>query len=145
MDELRGLGYALFGLARDPDDARPHPLTSDIANLVALPPGSPLLAGALGELLGDGVRARVTLASLDDLVADPGLLRGYAADAGRDDDATLVVWAPGRHRELVVRLPELLSDAGLDGPETPDILGIARDADDVGDLLRGVGSIAAAR
>jgi FkbM family methyltransferase len=46
VDELRGLGYEVFGLAEDETDVKPYPLElwsgRAIANILAVPPGSAL-------------------------------------------------------------------------------------------------------
>ncbi|MBB4660971.1 FkbM family methyltransferase [Conexibacter arvalis] len=126
--ELRAHGYALFGLARDPRDLRPHPLDGsvDVANLVGLPHESALLRRVVAELLGDELRDRLTVAWADDVLADPSLLRAYAAEHDAAADATLFLWAPGRPERLQ-ELTALVADAGLGGDDAPDMLGSAAD------------------
>jgi hypothetical protein len=67
------------------------------------------------------VRARVTVALVRDVLADPSLLDAYLAATGPDDDATLVLYAPGGDAgaigpELGARVPALLTD------RAPDVL-----------------------
>ena len=134
--ELRRHGYALFGLHRDPRELRPQPLDGsvDVANLVALPHGSPLLRAVVSELLGGAVRERLTVAWVEDVLADPEPLRAYAAATGAADDATLVLWAPGRP-DLLERLVALVGRLGLDGDGAPDMLGCDVDERTVGHAL----------
>lgn len=70
-----------------------------------------------------GSRGFATLAFAGELVARPDLLRGYADVLGADDDATLVVWAPGwSPDEAMTRLGPVVEALGLGDDDGPDIL-----------------------
>jgi hypothetical protein len=67
------------------------------------------------------VRARVTIALVADVLADPGLLDAYLATTGAEDDATLVLYAPGGDAQTLLpvlgaRVPALLA------ADAPDVL-----------------------
>jgi hypothetical protein len=67
----------------------------------------------------EDARAVAVLAFADELIADPALLAAYGAAVSGDDDATLVI---------VTDDPDSLLDAvaaaGLDGPESADLLAV---------------------
>jgi FkbM family methyltransferase len=126
-DELRALDYALVGLSRDPSDLRLHPLAGRegvTSNLVAFPPGSPLLRELLAEAIGDVVRGSVVVVALEDALTHPELLRDHADRHDADSDVTLVIFGPGQDALLNERLPKLVGDLGLDGADAPDMLGV---------------------
>ena len=63
-----------------------------------------------------------TVAALaEELLRDPDLLRAYGAVFGADDDVTLVIYGPASSLE---RLGSVVAAAGLDGPGSPDLLGV---------------------
>ncbi|HEY3020638.1 MAG TPA: glycosyltransferase [Solirubrobacteraceae bacterium] len=66
-------------------------------------------------------RGDVTLALVDELVARPELLERYLAEVGPDDDATLVIYAPGRdeHAALAQLGPAVQA---LSSASAPDVL-----------------------
>jgi len=65
---------------------------------------------------------RFAVAALaEEIVSDPELLRAYGAAFGGDDDVTLVIYGPA---ELLERLGPVVAAAGLDGPGSPDLLGV---------------------
>jgi len=71
----------------------------------------------------EGVRSFRTLALLEDLLRQPALLTSYAERHGADDDATLIVAAPGWNvAEAEALLLPALAAVGLDGPDAPDML-----------------------
>jgi glycosyltransferase involved in cell wall biosynthesis len=74
-------------------------------------------------------RRFVTLVLADELLSDNALLHSYAAAFDGDDDATLVVYGPDANPSLGERVGELLAAAGLDGPESPDMLLVLGPAD----------------
>jgi FkbM family methyltransferase len=59
------------------------------------------------------MRSFTTLAFAEELTANPGLLRAYAAAFGPGDDATLLISGEG--------VVPLVTELGLDGPDGPDI------------------------
>ena len=92
----------------------------------------------LGEL--DGVRTFVGLAWADELAADPALLATWAETFGADDDATLVIYAPGGDEDEVVHaLGPALAAAGIgddDGRDLALVIGAATPEREAG-LTRG--------
>jgi hypothetical protein len=56
---------------------------------------------------------------------------------GADDDATLIIWAPGQETLLHDSLVRLVTELGLDGPDAPDMLGVSASEAQVGHLLAG--------
>ena len=65
---------------------------------------------------------RFAVAALaDELVADPELLRAYGDAFGERDDVSLVIFGAER---LAERLGPVVAAAGLDGPGSPDLLGV---------------------
>ena len=74
--------------------------------------------------LGDA-RAFVTLCFAADVLADPRVLGAYARRFRAGDDATLVIYAP--HTDPVAvgaALNALVAGLGLDGPDSPDMIGL---------------------
>ena len=97
--------------------------------------GPPLRSGAALALLEqlamdptpparlDPTRRVTTVAFADELVADPDLLSAYAAAVGPQDDATLVLFAPGLDAHDLLALAErAVAAAGLDENALPDVL-----------------------
>ncbi|RKQ92344.1 hypothetical protein C8N24_2190 [Solirubrobacter pauli] len=71
----------------------------------------------------DPTRSVATLALADELAEKPELLRAYAEKVGPDDDATLMLWAPGLPAEdLLALAQDALTASGLDDARVPDIL-----------------------
>lgn len=69
------------------------------------------------------MRSRVVLAYAAEVAADPELIAGYASAFGPDDDATLVLLAPGADQDdLVARLYGAFDAAGLDDDTLPDLV-----------------------
>jgi len=74
----------------------------------------------LGEL--DGARAFVGVTFASELVADPALLRAWADAFDEDDDATLVIYAPGGDEAAVVdALGPALVAAGIGDDDRRDL------------------------
>ncbi|HEY3189641.1 MAG TPA: glycosyltransferase [Solirubrobacteraceae bacterium] len=66
-------------------------------------------------------RADVTVGLIDELVARPQLLRRYLGSVGRDDDATLVIYAPARDEgTALAQLGPLVEE--LSSESAPDVL-----------------------
>ena len=77
-------------------------------------------AAGLGE-----ARSFVTLCFAADLLADPRLLGAYARRFRAGDDATLVIYAPGTDEVAASgALTGLVTGLGLDGPDSPDMIGL---------------------
>jgi hypothetical protein len=71
----------------------------------------------------DPTRRFTTVAFADELVERPDLLRTYADTFTADDDATLILYAPGLDGNGLLELAQLAVDgAGLDEDALPDIL-----------------------
>jgi hypothetical protein len=102
---------------------------------------------ALPDALADA-RARITVADAAELLADPDLLRAYAAAVGPDDDATLAIHAAGMAAgDAAAELQGLFARIGLDEDRLPDML-LVPDAGTVGlrtDLRRRASQILSRR
>jgi hypothetical protein len=73
----------------------------------------------------DGARGFVTLASADEVVADPSQLAAYAAQFGPEDDATLVIYGHDADESaLAARLGPAIEFAGVASEESPDMLAV---------------------
>ena len=70
----------------------------------------------------EGARAFAVLADASELIADPSLLRGYAAEFGSGDDATLVIRVDGE--EALEPLSLAVADAGLADDDAADLLAV---------------------
>ncbi|HWK29031.1 MAG TPA: hypothetical protein VNS09_20890 [Solirubrobacter sp.] len=71
----------------------------------------------------DPTRGFTTLAFADELLQRPALLQTYAQAFGPDDDASLIVWAPGVPADGLLRMTERAIElAGVDADRLPDIL-----------------------
>jgi GT2 family glycosyltransferase len=103
------------------------------ARLAGRPGGAALAALERAPAPEDsGLRAFVTLATIDDLLRDPHLLGGYAGRFGAADDATLVVHAPAAEPDALNRdLTALLNLAGIAAEDAPDILALTCAADEL--------------
>ena len=65
---------------------------------------------------------RFAVAALaEEILSDPELLRAYGGVFGADDDVSLVIYGSGG---LVQGLGPVVAAAGLDGPGSPDLLGV---------------------
>ena len=74
----------------------------------------------------DDARGLVVLAYADELVAEPLALAAYGALFGPEDDATLVIYAPGQGEQLAVaRVLRALEMAGIPADAGPDMLVLA--------------------
>jgi hypothetical protein len=70
----------------------------------------------------DGSGTFVGLAFADELGSDPSLLGAWAATVGEDDDATLVIYAPGRDEAAVAdALMPALAAAGIGDDDARDL------------------------
>lgn len=71
----------------------------------------------------DAARRLATLAFADELIERPELLRSYVERVGPQDDATLMLWAPGvAERDLLALAEQAIDRAGLSMDGLPDIL-----------------------
>jgi hypothetical protein len=71
----------------------------------------------------DETRRFTTLALADELAEHPQLLRDYVEAVRRQDDASLVLWAPGLAGPQLLELAEAAIDrAGVDEDALPDVL-----------------------
>ena len=76
----------------------------------------------------DGVRSFAALAFADELVAHPEILRTYTDTFGERDDASLVIYAPGRQpAEIAGALGQAMRQAGIQEAGCPDLLVVAAD------------------
>jgi hypothetical protein len=140
---LRGDRYADY--ARYPFDPTAGPI-ADVLHEAARGPepieawkrrfiGPPLRSGAVLALLEqlatnpapparlDPTRRVTTVAFADELVERPDLLAPYGAAVGPQDDATLVLFAPGLDAHDLLALAErAVAAAGLDEDALPDVL-----------------------
>jgi glycosyltransferase involved in cell wall biosynthesis len=74
----------------------------------------------LGEL--DGARAFVGVTFASELLSDPALLAAWTAAFGEDDDATLVIYAPGGDEAAVAdALAPALAAAGIGDDDARDL------------------------
>ena len=73
----------------------------------------------------EGARGRIVLAFAEEVVERPDLLRGYAAAVTDADDVTLVVDQPPEAEHLEARLVAAAAAAGIDGPESADVIATA--------------------
>jgi hypothetical protein len=72
-----------------------------------------------------GAHGFTVLTDASELLADPSLLAGLADSFCASDDMTLVIRAGGRDPQRLERdLEPLLGTLGLDGPDSPDMLGL---------------------
>ena len=71
----------------------------------------------------DETRSFTTLASADELLERPELLKTYAGAFGPGDDASLILWAPGYDADALLALAEAaIERSGLEDTPLPDIL-----------------------
>jgi hypothetical protein len=81
------------------------------------------IAYGTGSPILDATRQRTTLAFADELAEHPDLLRTYVDAVSPEDDATLVIWAPGLDDKSLLAVVELaLERAGIDADRLPDAL-----------------------
>jgi hypothetical protein len=73
-------------------------------------------------------RSFVTLAYLDELIDEPGLLADYVSAVGERDDATLTVVAPELGQDLAVKaIASAANGAGVEVHRLPDVLLVTAD------------------
>ena len=71
----------------------------------------------------DESRRFTTLGLVDEMLERPELLRAYTEAFGPEDDATLILWAPGVGGPALLDMAErAIEAAGIDGDALPDIL-----------------------
>jgi hypothetical protein len=111
-DIERAIRILVRAVSADPLSAAPR---DELHELIQgrLPAGEPL-----------DVRGFVTLTAAEELLADAGLLRAYASVFDGQDDATLLIYAPQADLAIGTRLAQLVSSAGLDGPDSPDMVAV---------------------
>jgi hypothetical protein len=125
-DGAHGLAvsHAAAALALDPFDPR-------AASLLEQAWARSRAEGDEGPLTS--ARGFVTLAFADELKAEPELLAAYGRQFGAADDATLLIYAPGRSEDdAVEELMPALDAASIDPDAGPDLLvhtGAGGDAD----------------
>jgi GT2 family glycosyltransferase len=131
--------YLVRALARDPFNEEAKRL------LDAVPSGATRVAPPTPAAAVDGRRFK-TLAFAEELRRRPELLRRYGGVFGSEDDATLVILAPGSTEdELTAALQPALERAGLDGADSPDMLGLALPADaSLGPIVASVAALLSA-
>lgn len=128
--ELERHGYELAGLSADVDDLRPRTRAEFAAgavdNVIAIPPGASLpgtrpesaaaLPAPAPAAPGTIATRSFTVACLaDEVLAEPALLRAFAAAIAPREDASLVIWAgEGAASDVADRVGALVADAGLD-------------------------------
>jgi glycosyltransferase involved in cell wall biosynthesis len=94
------------------------------------------------------VRAFAVVAFADELVGDPRLLQAFGRAFGADDDATLVIYAPGADEaESGARIAEAVERAGMGGADAPDMLALMAPADEAAaqTLARAVAAVLSER
>jgi hypothetical protein len=75
------------------------------------------------------VRSFAALAFADELVEHPEILRTYTEAFGDRDDASLVIYAPGRQpADIAGALGQAMRRAGIQEEGCPDLLVVAADA-----------------
>jgi hypothetical protein len=96
--------------------------------------GEPLDSGVLSRAVArvaagvpdpaiDATRSFTVTAFADELLERPDLLRSYVERFGPQDDASLILWGPGREDAALLSLVEAtLEAAGLDPDRLPDVL-----------------------
>ncbi|MEA2449889.1 MAG: hypothetical protein QOG63_1821, partial [Thermoleophilaceae bacterium] len=89
----------------------------------------PAVAPAPPARIEIDARTHAVAATADEVAADPGLLRAYAAAFGPDDDVTLVIYADAPADQIAARLEPALAAAGLDRPDAPDLLAVPGGSD----------------
>lgn len=71
----------------------------------------------------DPTRTHTTLALVDELVEHPALLKAYCDTYGPDDDASLLLWAPGVPADQLIAMAEAaIAASGVDEATLPDML-----------------------
>ncbi|MDA0183511.1 hypothetical protein OJ997_24595 [Solirubrobacter phytolaccae] len=71
----------------------------------------------------DETRSHTTLALADELVENPALLKAYCNTYGPEDDASLLLWAPGVPAEELLAMAETaIETSGVDPNRLPDML-----------------------
>ena len=86
---------------------------------------TPGLAEPASPVELQGAHGFTVLSDASELLADPSLLAGLADSFCASDDMTLVIRAGGRDPQRLERdLEPLLGTLGLDGPNSPDMLGL---------------------
>jgi hypothetical protein len=82
-----------------------------------------IMAGTRDEPVIDPTKAFATLGLVDELAERPDLLRSYAETYGPQDDATLMLWAPGlAPKPLLALAQQALEASGIEDDRVPDIL-----------------------
>jgi hypothetical protein len=77
-------------------------------------------------LAGFGPRRLTALAFAEEIIADATLLQAWVAAFDGRDDATLVIHTPAEHAEQLV---DVVTRAGLDREDGPDLLAVEADAE----------------
>jgi FkbM family methyltransferase len=99
------------------------PAALDVPHAPFVIPEAPAVAPVMTV---DGLRAFVTVALADEVIAEPSLLRRYASTFTGDDDATLILYAPDTSTDAVVpQLAGALTAAGLAEDGSADVLLVA--------------------
>ncbi len=81
-----------------------------------------VVAGATAPAI-DATRRFTVTAFADELRERPELLRAYVNDFGPQDDASLILWGPGREEApLLALVEETIAAAGIDDSQLGDVL-----------------------
>lgn len=142
-------GHALLGTSADPSLRLAHARLEDLRhrrNGAAITAADALARTEAEVVAGeDGRLSFVTVVGVDDLAGDPDLLETYTRTFGTDEDATLVVLAPGRDEAALTDvLVAALERAGVDLHDAPDILALTCEPDEAADALRHRGAVVVA-
>jgi SAM-dependent methyltransferase len=90
-----------------------------------VPSPLPAAAAAAESPLPGDIREVGVLALAAEVVADPSLLRSWAAVFAAEDPVTLVIYAPGwSDDDVAAKLGTAVADAGLDHDDSPDLLAV---------------------
>jgi len=127
-DPLAAGRRALQALAANPYEGDgPQLLEAARARLAASPSNAPTAAvEPVPATVLDAPRAFVGLVLADEAIADPDLLRAWAACFDGDDDATLVLYAPDAEPGAIhPRLVAALASAGIPADDARDMTLVA--------------------
>lgn len=84
---------------------------------------------------------RFAVAALaDELAEDPALLRAYGGTFGAADEVTLVIYTSGSE-DPAAQLGPVVAAAGLDGPDSPDLLAVPGGPDAAAAIAQRAGAL----
>lgn len=140
LDLVRAGAFSLCGA--DPTAARLdylralEELTQSSLAGAAVPSDHPALLRLDGVEVGDplDVRAFVAVVDAEEALAEPALVREFAAAFGPAAEATLILCAAGWDDDrIATELGEMLDREGLDGADAPDLLAVPQAVAQVAD------------